>query len=227
MFNALKKIKNYWVSDASFVTLLVILVFTVFIMPIFIDVESDNVLFLNVIFLALFFVGIFSSGDRTFIIITSILFLLHLVLKIIRLSDLPLDFYLMERVVGILNLIVFIVINVRLLFRDDQIDVYRVIGAINVYLLLALFGSFGFEIIYFLTGSTIGGEVELYGDDRDYVSYIYYSLVSITTVGYGDIFPLNVPTKMLSVFLSAIGILYPAVIIAKLVAAASNIKHQD
>ncbi|WP_052307644.1 potassium channel family protein [Belliella baltica] len=78
-----------------------------------------------------------------------------------------------------------------------------------------------------MTGSTIGGEVVLYGDDRDYVSYIYYSLVSITTVGYGEIFPLNVPTKMLSVFLSAIGILYLAVIIAKLVSAASNIRHQN
>jgi hypothetical protein len=46
---------------------------------------------------------------------------------------------------------------------------------------------------------------------------VYYSLVSLTTVGYGDIYPDGMAARMLSVMLSAVGILYPAVVISRLI----------
>lgn len=224
MKKALHRIKDYWVSDASFVTLLLILFFIVFVMPLLIDHEYDSVLFLNIMFIVLFFIGIFSAKDKPLIVLTSILFLSHVVLKFIRFSEMPYEFYFLERIVGLLNLLVFIFINIRLLFRDDQINLYRVGGAVNVYLLLALLGAFLFEIIHLKTGESITGNVSLRGDDEDFAMFIYYSLVSITTVGYGDIYPANMASKMVSVFLSATGILYPAVVIAKLVSSASEKK---
>lgn len=66
------------------------------------------------------------------------------------------------------------------------------------------------------------GDVELVSADEDFADYLYFSLVSLTTVGFGDIQPANAAAKMLSVFLSTIGMLYPAVVIAKLVASASH-----
>jgi len=47
-------------------------------------------------------------------------------------------------------------------------------------------------------------------------------LVSITTVGYGDILPIHPAAKMLATFLSATGMLFPAVIIARLVTLAKS-----
>jgi hypothetical protein len=41
----------------------------------------------------------------------------------------------------------------------------------------------------------------------------------LTTVGFGDYTPVNMLSKMLAVFLSTIGILYPTVVIARLVGA--------
>ena len=41
----------------------------------------------------------------------------------------------------------FIFINVRLLFRNVESNIFRVIGAVNVYLLFALMGAFAFEIL--------------------------------------------------------------------------------
>jgi hypothetical protein len=55
------------------------------------------------------------------------------------------------------------------------------------------------------------------GGDGDYGHFIYFSLTTISTVGFGDLYPLNIQAKMLSVFLSMVGILYPAVVIAKLI----------
>ena len=92
-----------------------------------------------------------------------------------------------------------------------------VVGGINVYLLFAFLGAFLFELIYLTNGSSIEGPVPLTGQDKDYSEYIYYSLTSLTTVGYGDYMAVNRPARMLSVFLSSVGILFPAIVIARLV----------
>lgn len=214
---AFGKFTDYWLTDASFSILLVILIFTVFILPILIDYGKVEAIFVNTVFLFLFFTGIWSSKDKRLIILSSLLFFAQLGLRILRFSNLPVEFYLEERIVGIANMIVFILLNIRLLFRDDEVSVYRIIGAINVYLLVAILGAFVLEIIQITAGHSISGDEQLTGQDNDFVHYIYFSLVSLTTVGFGDFVPTQVMAKMLSVFLSTIGVLYPAVVISKLV----------
>jgi hypothetical protein len=108
------------------------------------------------------------------------------------------------------------------LFRDEVVNAYRIIGAINIYLLLALMGALTFEIIHATTGTSLGGNVSLSGSDSDYVHFIYFSLTSLTTVGFGDIYAVNTSARMLSTFLSTLGILFPAVVIARLVGLASK-----
>lgn len=214
---AFSKFTEYWLTDASFSLLLVILIFTVFILPILIDYGKVETIFVNTVFLFLFFTGIWSSREKRLIIITTFLFFAQLGLRILRFSDLPVEFYLLERIVGIANMIVFILLNIRLLFRDEEVNVYRIIGAINVYLLVAILGAFLLEIIQITTGHSISGDEVFAGQDKDFVYYIYFSLVSLTTVGFGDFVPTQVMAKMLAVFLSTIGVLYPAVVISKLI----------
>ena len=212
----LEKSKKYWESDASFITLLVMLLFTVFFLPVLIDKKDDSTYFLNAMFIMLFVIGMFSARERVYFIVAAVMVVVHLILRMVRFSENPYGFYFEERVVILLNLMVFTVINFRLLFRDNEVNLYRVIGAINVYLLVALMGSFGFELIHLSSGDSISGELTFEGNDSDFGNYIYFSLVSVTTVGFGDFIPANMGAKMLSVFLSTFGILYPAVVIAKL-----------
>ncbi|PZV83827.1 ion channel [Algoriphagus aquaeductus] len=215
--NLIRHINEYWLTDASFVVLLVTLIFTVFFLPVLIEFGQMDVFFVNLVFLFLFFTGIWSSANTFLMVLTSLLFVAQLVLRLLRFSSLPVEFYLAERVVGLANMMVFIFLNIRLLFRNDEINLYRVIGAINVYLLLAVLGAFAFEIVNLLLGDSISGLHEFSGLDQDFSVYIYFSLVSLTTVGFGDYIPVNVVSKMISVFLSAVGILYPAIVISKLV----------
>lgn len=69
---------------------------------------------------------------------------------------------------------------------------------------------FGFAVLYMFTGLSISGDVVKYVETfsynfternivTDFMSCLYFSTVTFTTVGYGDITPLN-----LSVFLSAV-----------------------
>lgn len=209
--------KKYWKSDVSFISLLIMLLIIVFILPVLIDRETDNALFLNLMFIILFFIGIFSAREKVFVIASITMLTLHVLLRLVRFGDNPFEFYLLERIVVILNLTLFILINFRLLFRDDEVNAYRIIGAVNVYLSLALIGAFAMELIQLTTGNSIKGNIQLTGRDEDFGDYIYFSLVSLSTVGFGDVHPVNISSKMLSSFLSVVGILYPAVVIAKLV----------
>ncbi|WP_338222242.1 potassium channel family protein [Algoriphagus confluentis] len=224
----MENLSEYWLNDFSFVTLLFVLVFTIFILPVLIEYGHVSQLFVNLVFVFLFFTGIWSSNNRFLIFLTTSLFFLQLGLRILRFSNLPMEFYLWERVVGLINMGVFIFVNLRLLFRNNEVNLYRVIGAVNVYLLLAILGAFGFEVIHLVIGSSITGITEISGQskllglDEDFSTYVYFSLVSLTTVGFGDYTPVNVMSKMLAVFLSTVGILYPAVVIAKLVGYSTN-----
>lgn len=228
--NPLKFIMNsftdYWLTDASFSILFLILVFTVFILPILIVYGHIESVFINSVFLFLFFTGIFSSKKPVLITLTTILFIGQVSLRLLRFSAYDFDFYLGERVLGIVNMLVFIFLNIKQLFRDDRISIYRIIGAVNVYLLVAILGAFIYEIIYLNTGSGIGGKILLMKTDADFSSYIYFSMVSMTTVGFGEMYPANIMAKMLSVFLAMIGILYPTVIIAKLVSGSNILKDK-
>jgi uncharacterized membrane protein len=217
MRKLIRNLQSYWLADASFVTLLIMLVTAVFILPIIMELGGRGVLLFNILLLSVFFSGIFSTRNPGLIALSTILFGIHLALRLIRFGENPYSFFVLENVIAIANALVFIFINLRLLFRDQSVNAYRIVGAINVYLLFALTGALALEIIHAVTGSSIGGNVVLTGTDSDYPHFIYFSLASLTTVGFGDIYAVNVSARMLATFLSTLGMLFPAIIIARLV----------
>ena len=222
MRNLIRNLQSYWLADASFVTLLVMLIAAVFVLPVVMEVSGHGVVTFNVLLLGVFFSGIFSTRSVGLTAVAAILFGINLSLRLIRFGDNPYSFYVLENVVSIANALVFIFINLRLLFRDQIVNAYRIVGAVNVYLLLALVGALTLEVIHAVAGVSLGGNVVLSGTDSDYVHFIYFSLASLTTVGFGDIFAVNTPARMLATFLSTLGVLFPAIVIARLVGLAAS-----
>ena len=218
------RLQSYWLNDVSFVTLLIMLICAVFILPIVMEYSTHGVLLFNILLLSVFLTGAFSTSNKWLVILSISLFSIHLFLRVVRLGDNPYSFYILENVIAIANTLLFIIINLQHLFRDQSINAYRIIGAINVYLLIALMGALVLEVIHAIVGSSIAGNVQLQGNDIDYIHFMYFSLSSLTTVGFGDIYPVNVVTKMLVTFLSVMGILFPAVVISRLVGMATNNK---
>jgi len=222
MRNLIRKFQSYWLADASFVTLLIMLFAAVFVLPVIMEFSGQGVMMFNILLLSVFFSGIFSTRSVALMSVSAILFGIHLTLRIIRFGENPYSFYVMENLIGIANTLVFIYINLRLLFRDQIVNTYRIIGAVNVYLLLALMGALTLEVIHAITGASIGGNVVLSGMDEDYAHFIYFSLAALTTVGFGDIYAVSTSARMLATFLSTLGILFPAIVIARLVGLASS-----
>ena len=218
-----KKFRQYWVEDISFITLLGILIFTIFIMPTLIELGWVGLPMLNITFSAIFFVGIWSALNKRWIVINSILFTTYLLIKFIQFSTDTAenkDYPISENFVAGLNILSFIYMNITLLFRDKESNFHRVIGSVNVFLLIGLLGAFLFEMIHQLFGSSISVDNLSGNGHKDFSAYIYFSLASITTVGFGDIVAVHPAARMLATFLSATGMLFPAVIIARLVSLA-------
>ncbi len=94
----------------------------------------------------------------------------------------------------------------------------KIYGDLCVYLLIGL--TWGFM---FLTldgakpGSFLFGQARLSGIEKDPATLVYFSFVTLSTVGYGDITPLSPPARSFAFMEAIIGQFYLAVLVARLV----------
>jgi hypothetical protein len=98
-------------------------------------------------------------------------------------------------------------------FSDGPVTVHRVLGAVVVYLLLGFMFALAYQTFFL-----IGGDVAFKGlSDGSRKEFMYFSLTTLTTAGYGDISPALPFSRSLANMEALIGQLYPAVLIARLV----------
>ncbi len=112
-----------------------------------------------------------------------------------------------------------ITVIVYQLFQHRDVDVDTILGAIVTYLLAAVAFAMLFQIVELARPGAFSGLADDVHLDRVELSnsMMYYSLVCITTMGYGDIVPVGSLARPLSVFEGVFGQLYLAVMIARLV----------
>ena len=116
------------------------------------------------------------------------------------------------------SIVAALVISVVLLsqvFRAGKVTHMRIQGAIAVYLLLGTVWSHAYHITEILHPGSFTfppGEMLAASD------WSYFSFVTLTTVGYGDITPVHPIARVLAVGEALSGQLYLAVMIARLVA---------
>ena len=98
-------------------------------------------------------------------------------------------------------------------FSEGPITIYRIEGSIVVYLLIGLIFANAYELIYrFYPVASFKGL-----SSADNKEFQYFSLVTLTTVGYGDITPAIPMSRSMANIESLMGQLYPAILIARLV----------
>jgi hypothetical protein len=108
------------------------------------------------------------------------------------------------------------VVVARAVFAGGRVSSHRIVGAILLYLLVAL----AFVALYLIVGLSAPDAFNnlSFDDAPDLTSkLIYFSCTTLTTVGYGDITPVNPFARSLSNLEAIVGQLYPAILIARLV----------
>jgi hypothetical protein len=115
-------------------------------------------------------------------------------------------------------------IVVKSVFRAGEITGDILCGAVSVYLLFGVLAGFVFVLIEFLVpGSFVISSVHLPAVQqessfaRDPGWLLYFSFVTLTTVGYGDVLPANPVARSAAVLVAVIGQILLMVQIARLV----------
>jgi len=97
----------------------------------------------------------------------------------------------------------------------QRVDFEVVCALPSIYLLLAITWAVSYQVIETLSpGSFQGGHD---GAGSGIVEFLYFSLTTITTLGYGDITPVGPATRMWVTLEAVAGVFYIAVLVARLV----------
>lgn len=92
----------------------------------------------------------------------------------------------------------------------------RILGAITLYILIGVVWSEAYQLISIYDPGAYAGIPR--GDmPADRSTWLYFSFVTLTTVGYGDITPVAHAARSLAILEALIGQLYPAIVLARLV----------
>ena len=112
------------------------------------------------------------------------------------------------------------------LLLSSSIDVNKIIGAICVYLLLGLDWSFFYLFINMVIPDSFHG---LPSTDigNQLLELMYYSFITITTVGYGDLIPVKPLARTVAFLEGFVGQFYVAVLVAWLVGMFLSSKDQN
>ena len=104
-------------------------------------------------------------------------------------------------------------------FRKEAVQPDRIYGGISVYLLIGIV----FSVIHHRISeqdlgayqSTMNGALPTQA--FAWHDLLYFSFSTLTTIGYGDLVPMSARARSTALLEGIIGVLYPAILIAKLV----------
>lgn len=103
------------------------------------------------------------------------------------------------------------------LVQSTEVDSETLWGAVNIYILIGLIFAFWYAALaLFMPGLFSGNFMEAIHRNQ-LMGFIYFSFVTLTTLGYGDITPTETWVATLNYLEAVIGQLYVAIVIARLV----------
>lgn len=111
------------------------------------------------------------------------------------------------------------------IFQTAEVDNEVLSAAVAVYLLIGTGFASGYTALFQLQPNAFA--IDSLQADHISIDFIYYSFVTLTTLGYGDILPLSPVAKMLSAIEAIIGGLYLTVLVARLVSLYSSAAQND
>jgi voltage-gated potassium channel len=213
--------QRYNASMVSLLNLLVIFI-TIFICPLLSSSWLENiypVLFLLIFLLVTLSVSVYRRFHLAAVGSFAVLLVLYFVTGRVWFRELL-------RILEFLFFMYLLVVMVREVALTRMVDGQVIVDAVTGYFLLGL----GYANMVIFTAAVTEGAYNISPTlveigIEPLKTYIYYTFVTYTTTGYGDVYPTNPLSRSLAMLIAVSGQLYIAVIIAMLVGKYSTRKN--
>ncbi len=198
--------------------LLVVTVFLVFMTSPLVALGLLNQIIADAFFVVFMFAGVITVRPRPamrylVLVLTVTSMLTQIASKILPRTEIMIGEALIEMtVVGL-----FAALVVKQFLVSGRTASNRIGGAIVVYLLMGILWS----RFYYIAGLTIPGAFHTPDGIATITSYVYFSFVTLATIGYGDISPVHPVARNLAILEAITGQMYIAILIAWLVSTAN------
>jgi hypothetical protein len=205
-----------WAHTAGMSVLLVMLVATIFIVPVAAPPLGDS----GRAVIELFFLLVLAAGGWAIAEHRrAALALAALGAVIVAIAWLPVPIFgpatpVVRQVAALLAVILLAVMVSYRVFAPGRITTDRIMGAVALYLLFGVTWGNAYEIVALLDPAAFSAAADT---GRGIERWFYFSFVTLTTVGYGDVTPVSRAARVLAIGEALVGQLYPAIILARLV----------
>lgn len=220
MHSLLRKNYEYWNHERSLSALLIYLAIALFTWIPLAEYATEwwSFIITDVLFNLIILAGIFSVLTRwrkqlfflAVALLATVVRLLAFTTQSDRLQFLSyclaiVFFYLLGRMV------------LRHIFKEGPVNFYRIQGSIVIFMMVGMVYANLYAIVEFLIpGSFASTQVGSHFAPV-FSQFLYFSFVTMTTLGFGDLIPIGAFAKSLAVFQGMFGLLYPVVMIARLI----------
>ena len=100
---------------------------------------------------------------------------------------------------------------IKKIFTAREVTADTIAGGISIYLLIGILWTIIYRIFYYFDTSTF------LISDGSVPNFLFYSFVTLTTLGYGDITPAKIMVQNLSILEAVAGQMFVAILIARIV----------
>lgn len=210
---------GFWTEERSLTVMLLLLVLHLFILtPVRFLSHVFNVISVFFLFLALFAGILTIVRQKALRWISIVVFAGAILFKFATLIANPSWLIVCDTLFTFFTLSALVYVLFLQVSREGPVTAHRIRGAIALYLLIAMLFAFLFR----LAGELVPGAFNTPGDwSRDASSsgeaFYYFSIVTMTTVGFGDITAVHPLVRSLVMLEALIGQLFPAILLARLV----------
>ncbi|MEO8034142.1 MAG: potassium channel family protein [Acidobacteriota bacterium] len=207
-----------WWQERALTVMLVSLVLALFVGGPLMAMASVGPLPFDIFFTSLLLSGIVAfSRRRKLAIAISVIGLAVLVLRWTSYGQAEGKLVFWDNLLSLVLLTILTALVLEHVFRAGPITGDRIQGAVAAYLLLGLSWALAYALIDHVFPGGMKVERSFKDMHHDMQAFFYFSFVTLTTVGYGDITPVHPAARMLAVAEALVGQLYPAVLIGRLV----------
>lgn len=210
---------RFWFEEASLSVLLALLAIQMFVIgPItrvglLLSIASD------LLFSLLLVAGVFTvMQHRVRRWLVAVVAVIAIVVRWAGIISGTTDFFLWNALLSLSASLGFLILVLWQVYREGPVTGHRVRGAIAGYLLVAVCFSFAYGLIEFShPGSFSFAAPETRIQPLQLDAFLYFSMITLTTVGFGDVLAIHPFARSLVMLEAVIGALYPAILIARLV----------